>query len=67
MRRPGPRLEDVAARRVDRPGVPVVELVRLSRRGRFKRPPPYAAALPLVRDARRAAATTGRGPPGRAS
>ena len=49
MCRPRPRLVDVAAGRLDRAGVPVLELVRL-RVADVQSAAPYAAALPPVAD-----------------
>ena len=47
MRRPCPRLVDVAAGRLDRAGIPVLELVGL-RVADVQSAAPYAAALPPV-------------------
>src|SRR6187431_2304173 len=47
MSRPRPRLVDVAAGRLDRAGIPILELVRL-RVAEVQSAAPYAAALPLV-------------------
>ena len=62
--RPGPRLVDVAARDVDRPSVPVGELLgrRLARPGRVGRP-----VTPRRRTTRRCLPRSGRGGDGRST